>query len=213
MIKVLMTAIVISGALTVYFALSQSEPVIEIGTFSVLLLTLVAILIYVRDTHRIADVTHSRWMKDSVLSATYGLQVRSKSDFPRGRTMFKISNQSSLLIRVKVVCKFRVYGEEVHLNVEYDGTKTWLVYPLQASIGWFEIEMLCGRKGKTVDQMAAERTDDNRSHQLQMDLTVHFRDELGNKRSLPTRNYFFDFADWSWIPALTLQDGWDVANT
>jgi hypothetical protein len=78
----------------------------------------------------------------------------------------------------------------------------WLLFPQQISQGWFEIESLLQKKGKTVAAVIAESTPTNRREQLTMVLELEFWDELGARRKLPPRQHYFDFERWAWIPQL-----------
>jgi len=115
-----------------------------------------------------------------------------------------------LIIRAKVWAEFKVYGSSVDPGDDFNGTKTWLVFPQQTSQGWYEISNLLAQQGKTVQQMINEYSQENRTTQLTLDLTIEFRDEIGYKRRLPTRRVYFAFNDWTWIPVLTEDDGWET---
>lgn len=193
--------VVVAGVVT-YEALSASQPnMVEIGTFVVLSLTLVALIWYAFDTHSIADVTRQRWMREGVLSANYGI-VLSGEKGDVGHTLFQIANPSNLVVRVLVNCNFRVYGQRVKAGSLYDGEEKWIVFPQQHSQGWFRVEDLLLQRGKKVEDLCRECTEDNRKKQLTMLLELEFWDEVGNNRKLPSRHHYFDFPRWSWIPNL-----------
>jgi hypothetical protein len=120
-----------------------------------------------------------------------------------GRTLFRLHNPSTLLVRATVACNFRVYGEPVDAGPAYDGKDAWLLFPHQVSQGWFEVETVVQAKGKSVATMIAERTPSNATNQLTMALELKFSDELGSERKLPPRRHYFDFDRWAWIPHLT----------
>lgn len=174
---------------------------LAIGNFAVVSLTLIVLIWYAADTNTIARLTQERWNREGVLSATYGLQlVGHKGDV--GRTLVVLNNPSSLLVRARFAGDFRVYGEPVQAGELYDGKDVWLLFPQQSSQGWFEVESLLQRKGKTVAVMMSECTPANRTEQLTMLLTIEFWDELGARRKLPGRHHYFDFERWAWIPQL-----------
>lgn len=177
---------------------------VAFGTFVILAMTLIALVIYAYDTNSIAHVTRERWKRDGVLSAMYSMEVVGQNAQPPARTMFRIHNPSPLILRARSACNFRVYGEVVTSDPLYDGGDVWLVFPQQVSSGWFEIESLLQKTGKTVAAMIAERTPSNSKEQLTMALALEFWDELGATRVLPTRRHYFDFAPdrWAWIPQL-----------
>jgi hypothetical protein len=178
------------------------KDVSPLGNFVILTLTLIVLVWYAYDTNSIAKITQQRWMREGVLSAIYSMDlVGQKGD--AGRRLFRIHNTSTLLVRATVKCNFRVYGEPVKYAPPYDGEEVWLVFPQQRSQGWFEIEILLQRKGKTVAAMIAESTLANRENQLTMLLELEFQDELGSTRKLPSRPHYFDFDRWGWIPHIT----------
>jgi hypothetical protein len=183
------------------------QSLLDIATFIVLTLTLIVLIAYAHDTHSIAQVTREQWKRLSVLNMTYGMETVDQKGGP-GLTLFRIHNPSTLFVRAKVRCNFRLYDDRVDLPPSYDGTETWYVFPQQTSQGWFENEWLLQKKGKTVAQMMTEQKEGNRTEQLTMDLELEFRDELGGRRVLPRRRHYFDFEKWRWIPVLTQKDDW-----
>ena len=129
--------------------------------------------------------------------------VPSDNTKPSTKTFFQIHNASALILRAKVASNFRIYGEAITASDPlYDGGATWLVFPQQTSHGWYDIEWLLQKKGKTVAAMIAERTQVNAKEQLTMALALEFWDELGARRVLPTRQHYFDFVRCAWIPEL-----------
>jgi hypothetical protein len=75
------------------------------------------------------------------------------------------------------------------------------------SQGWFEIESILQKKGKSVAIMTTEHVQENTKEQLTMMLSLEFWDELGARRELPQRLHYFDFNQWVWIPELTERSG------
>ena len=174
---------------------------LSIGTFVILALTLIVLVWYAYDTNSMARVARERWMREGVLSTTYSMELIGQKG-QAGRTLFRIHNPSTLVVRARVACNFRVYGDPVSADPLYDGKDTWLLFPQQASQGWFEIDSLLQKKGKSVAAMIGECTVVNRQEQLTMVLELEFWDELGAKRKLPGRRHYFDFDRWAWIPRL-----------
>jgi hypothetical protein len=184
----------------------KDSTIVAIGTFVVLSLTLIVLTWYAYDTNSIAKVTQERWMREGVLSTTYSTELLgTKGD--NGRTLFRIINPSSLIVRAKVNCNFKIYGEPVSAGSAYDGSETWLLFPQQMSQGWFEIESILQKKGKSVAIMTTEHVQENTKEQLTMMLSLEFWDELGARRELPQRLHYFDFNQWVWIPELTERSG------
>jgi len=107
--------------------------------------------------------------------------------------LFQLHNPSSLIVRARVACNCRIYGESIKIGPAYDGEDVWLLFPQQVSQGWFEVDSLLQAKGKTVTSMIAERTPGNSKTQLTMVLELEFWDELGGRRKLPPRSHYFDF--------------------
>jgi hypothetical protein len=200
--------LIISIPVVVFMALVVWYPLrIETATFVILTLTLIALGIYAWDTHSIATVAREQWKIQGVFDTAYEMAITDKKG-ESGRTVLRIHNSSKLIVRAKVRCNFRVYGSRVDYHPIYQGGETWYVFPQQISQGWFAIELLVQKKGKTIPQIIAERTEANKEMQLTMDLELEFRDELGKTRALPSRHHYFDFNDWIWIPQLTIKDEW-----
>jgi hypothetical protein len=181
---------------------SKDANALAIGNFVALALTLIVLVWYAYDTNSIARVTRERWLREGVLSTTYAMQLTGEKG-QAGRTLFQLHNPSTLIVRAKVACNFRLYGEPIKAGPAYDGKDVWLLFPQQVSQGWFEIDPLLQTKGKSVDAMIAERTPANSKDQLTMLLELEFWDELGMRRKLPARPHYFDFDRWAWIPQLT----------
>lgn len=188
--------------LVTWRALCVERPdVLAIGSFLVLALTLIVLVWYAYDTNTIARVTQERWMREGVLSTTYSIELVGEKG-QAGRTLVRIHNPSTLIVRARVACNFRLYGQPVSAGDLYDGKDIWLLFPQQTSQGWFEIESLLQKKGKNVATMIGECNPENRKEQLTMLLKLEFWDELGARRKLPARHHYFDFDRWLWIPQL-----------
>ncbi|MFC2088562.1 hypothetical protein ACFLSX_03095 [Calditrichota bacterium] len=176
--------------------------ILERGTFIILSLTLITLIFYTYYTNVLATVSQYRWSRESVLNSTYEMDVRGN------RTLFRMTNPSTLIIKAKVWCAIKVYGSPVNIIDGFNGKRTWVLFPHQTSQGWFDIDPLLAQKGKTPKQMVDEHKPDNRMTQFTMDLTIEFRDEEDVRRRLPTREHFFDFGEHRWIPVLTESGGW-----
>jgi hypothetical protein len=180
---------------------SKDSFALGIGSFVVLALTLIVLVWYAYDTNSIARITRERWMREGVLSTTYEMDlVGTKGD--AGRTLFRLHNPSTLVVRARVACNFRLYGDPITAGPLYDGQQTWLLFPQQAIQGWFEIDSLLQTKGRSIPSMIADCTPVNRENQMTMLLELEFWDELGTRRRLPARHHYFDFDRWGWIPQI-----------
>lgn len=195
-------AIFLAAALFVWLGFRQEKTdVVAIGSFIVLTLTLLVLVWYAYDTNSIARITADRWTREGVLGAVYSLElVGSRGDV--GRTLVRIHNPSTLVVRARLNCNFEVYGRRVSAGALYDGTHRWVVFPQQLSQGWFEIDLLLHQQGTNVTSVMTETTSANRETQLTMNLSIDFEDELGAVRKLPSRLHYFDFERWAWIPRL-----------
>jgi hypothetical protein len=167
--------IILCTGYIVKLSLGQSNrDILGIGTFVVLSLTLIALIFYAYDTNLLASIGQSKWERESVLNATYEI-VEVNDSGGAGRILFRITNPSTLIIRAKVLCDFKIYDSPVKADDDFNGKNTWLLFPQQTSQGWFEIVPLLEQKGKTAQQMIDEYTSGNRPAQLTMDLTIEFR--------------------------------------
>jgi hypothetical protein len=196
-------AVLVAAALISWRALCSDKPdYLAVGNLVVLSLTLVVLFWYAYDTNTMARVTQERWKREGVLSTTYSLElVGTKGDV--GRTLVRLHNPSTLVVRARVAFNFKIYGEPVSAGGIYDGKEVWLLFPQQVIQGWFELEVLAQKKGKTVSNLIAESVASNRAEQLTAELEIEFWDELGSRRKLPTRHHYFDFDRWAWIPYIT----------
>jgi len=204
-IVIAITAVVLVAALTGWRPLKGADTgILALGSFVILALTLVVLVVYAYDTNSIADLARQRWLREGVLGTTYNIQlIGTKGD--AGRTLVQLANSSALVVRAKVSLNARVYGDAVSAGPLYDGQEVWLLFPQQSIQGWFEVESLLQMKGKTAASMIAERTSANHAKQLTMMLELEFWDELGVRRKLPPRHHYFDFDRWLWIPHIAEQ--------
>jgi hypothetical protein len=186
------------------------ESILSIGTFVVLTLTLIALMIYAYDTNLLASMARARWEREHILESYYSMTIIPRKDNDRGRTIFLIGNPSTLMLRAKVWCHLQLYGQPVDISDDYNGQNTWYIFPQQISQGWFEIADILAKKRKTIEEIINETTEADYSKQLTMDLEIEFRNELDIRRILPLRRHYFDFKDWQWIPHLSKKDDWNV---
>lgn len=190
------------GVLITYVTWVDPES-IAWATFVVVAMTLIALIWYTFDTHTIARITSDRWTREGVLAAGYSLELVGEPG-DEGRTLLRLTNPTTLVVKAHVSCNFRIYGAPVTgPDPLYDGQEQWLLFPQQTTQGWFEIESLLQKKGKTVPIICGERTPNNRAEQLTMEFALEFQDEYGVLRKLPARHHYFDFVRWRWIPSLS----------
>lgn len=193
----------------IFITLQKPEyNIISLGSFIVLALTLIALIFYAFDTNTIARITKLKWEQESVLSATYTIEMYTGT-VNSDKVLFRLTNPSKTFIKAKVNCNFKINGKSVNFSKPYSGEEIWILFPHQVSQGWFRISDILKLDNKTIENMKTEYQDNNRSTQLTMDLEIEFRDEFGQKRSLPKRRHFFEFKNWLWIPELTTNETWD----
>lgn len=181
---------------------SPAPRLIELASLVILTMTLIVLVWYAYDTNLISRITSERWTKEGILATTYSISLPGASVGDSGRTVFQLTNGSTLVVRANVRFNLKVYGQPVSAGSLYDGSENWLLYPHQQSQGVFEIDRLLQQQGKTVSTMRAELTDACRMNQLTMVLELTYTDEFSATRTLPPRQHYFDFKDWAWIPSL-----------
>ncbi len=193
-------------AICIYVAIqelsSKSPNLTDLANLIVLTLTLVVLIWYAYDTNTIAKITLDKWIREGILGTTYEIKMPDASVGDSGLTFFSLTNSTTQLIRANVNLNLKVYNNHVSAEALLDGSNNWLVYPLQTSKLSFEIETLLKKVGKSVKELQAETTTENRKNQLTMVLELTFTDEFATKRTLPARPHHFDFKDWVWIPRL-----------
>ena len=203
---VVVAIIIVGTGLTILLSIGNlSIKPLDIGTFIVLSTTLVALVFYAADTNRQTRIAQSKWERDSLLSATYGMGAQTDRGHPE-ITSFALNNPTTMLVRAKIWADCKVYDVKVNPPDAYNGTETWVLFPQQLSQGWFSIADLLAQQGKTMDQMRSECVPQNATTQLTLDLTIEFRDERRSVRKLPTRTHYYSFKDSTWIPVLTRKD-------
>ncbi len=122
---------------------------IKTANFAILTLTLIALVFYAYQTFLIASVNKAKWERESILRATYSMEMAAQRDRFRDRTLFKLSNFSDVVVRAKVKCNFRIYGDQVESDHdEFEGNSIWTIFPYQINQGWFELTPLLAKKGR-----------------------------------------------------------------
>lgn len=199
---VIVCVIVVGVVITVGLAFSnQSKGYIETGTFVILGLTLIALLAYTYDTHRMARIQEERWEKELIPILHYNMLPR---DSQGHSWWFELINLLKYFIEAQVNLNLKVYGDAVVYSSDYDGTNKWIVYPAQTSRGWFSIDQILNKKRLTFSRMEQERKDTNVTEQLTMDLECTYEcKEIGKSRKNPLRHHYFDFQKKVWVPYLT----------
>jgi hypothetical protein len=127
---------------------SKDADALSIGSFIILAFTLIMLVWYAYDTNSIARVTRERWMREGILSTTYSIELTGEKG-QSGRTMFRVHNLTTLVVRTRISCNFRLYGDPIEADPLYDGQETWLIFPQQVSQGWFDIQSLLQKKERT----------------------------------------------------------------
>ena len=199
---IIVCIIVVGVIVTVRLALSdQSKGYVEMGTFVVLGVTLIALVVYAYDTHRMARIQEDRWEKDLIPILHYTMVARDSQDHS---WWFGLINPSKYFIEARVNLNLKIYGDTVVYSSAYDGTNRWIVYPAQTSRGWFSVDQILNKKGLTFSEMVRQRTDANVTTQLTMDLEYNYEcKETGKSRENPARHHYFDFQEKVWVPHLT----------
>lgn len=174
--------------------ISSSEP-LAVGSFVVLALTLVALIVYAADTHRIADISHERWEAELLPIPLYEFVYSER----KGAVVVRLSNNSKYFVEALVRCNLRVYGEPVEIEPDFDGEAKWLLYPFQITTRTFLLDDVLGRADKNLDDMMVEKNPENRHEQLTSEFEIKFTSELGKTRSSPKRHHFFDFGELRWV--------------
>ena len=204
-LKLWLSILLILGVTVLTIVLSlfcTSYPFLDIGQILIFAITLVFVVIYAWDTHRIANATEEKWEQELQPKIQYEMKVNPNEEQSR-RTLFGLINTTDYLIEARVNCNFRIYGESVTLPGAYNGTEDWVLFPHQISAGHFSIDAVLDRRDKTREEMIRERTESNTKEQLTMDLEISFRSETGRERNYPPRRHHFDFERWVWIPEIT----------
>lgn len=178
---------------------------IEVGTLVLLVGTFVGLVVYANDTHRMTKIQEDRWEAETIPVLYYGIELRNSQDHSY---WFSLINPSpKYFIEAWVNLNLKVYGETVKYSDAYNGKDKWFLFPNQISKGWFSIDGILGKKGKTFSQMKKKRTNDNVCEQLTMDLEYTLKcEETGKSRDIPRRRHYFDFKEEAWVPELTVKE-------
>ncbi len=201
MVKVWITSIgiivILSIILDAYFCVNKFT---AIGQYIILTLTLIALIIYAWDNHRIANATEQKWEEELKPKLLYdmGMNPSDPSD-----VRFRLINPTDFLIEAKINCNLKIYGELISFPSAYDGSETWGIFPHQISEGHFSLDTVLAKKGKTRSEMTQNANDKNQTEQLTMDLEISFENENGRKRKYPARRHYFLFKQGKWVPELT----------
>lgn len=178
---------------------------IEVGTLVLLVGTFVGLVVYANDTHRMTKIQEERWEAETIPVLYYGIELRNSQD---RSYWFLLTNPSPIyFIEARVNLNLKVYGEAVEYSDAYNGKDKWFLFPNQFSKGWFSIDGILGKKGKSFSKTKEERTNDNVREQLTMDLEYKLRcRETGKSRDIPRRRHYFDFEEEVWVPELIVKE-------
>lgn len=198
--------IIVVVCLVLAFKSDLSADYVQVGTLVLLAGTLVGLVIYANDTNRMTKIQEDRWEAETIPVLYYGIKLINSQD--RSRWFFSLTNPSpKYFIEAWVNLNLKVYGEAVEYGDDYNGTNKWILFPNQISNGWFSIDGILGKKGKSFSQMKEKRTNDNVREQLTMDLECKLRcKETGKSRDVPRRRHYFDFKGGVWVPELTVKE-------
>lgn len=206
--SVIVIVLILIAIILLHFSYPCSS-YLNIGTFIILTLTLIAVMIYAYDTKILVNISKLKWEKESISGVTYEMGMLRVNDHRTNNTYFSIVNPTTSFIQAKVNCHFKIYNSDAEGIAPYNGREIWVVFPQQTSQGWFSLVDLLAEKHKSIQDMQSERNDENIESQLTMDLEIEFRDERGQKRVYPQRRHYFDFNRWKWIPVLTTTENRD----
>ncbi len=220
--------IVIIALIIVFAILNRTcewgKPYLEpdICTMVILAITLIVIMFYTVETHKMAKATEqsSRVARDvyiesqkpiiscSIMSGKiyYGSRINLEKNKPERAkeleldTRVIVKNHSKFNAQVWVNLNLKVYGKLVVIGPEYCGDKPWNLTSYQEVNGHFGIERhVLSKVGKTADQMKTERNDDNKTRQLTMDIQVEYQGRMGPRLSNPKQYWYFDFEKNTWV--------------
>lgn len=197
---IIVAIVILSISLDSYLC---SDTFTNAGQFIVFAFTLIVLIIYAYDTHRIANATEQKWEEELKPKLSYEMFMNTMDE---DDVIFRLTNSTDYFIEVIVNCNLKVYGEDVSYPGAYDGSEKWRVFPHQISQGHFSIESVLSKKGKSRQEMAAESTTENETVQMTMDLEIQFENETGRKREYPPRRHYFVFSKGVWVPELTTKN-------
>ena len=95
-----------------------------------------------------------------------------------------------MILKAKVWAEFKVYGNGVDACRPIVELKPGRCFRTNRIRVVYAISTLLKQQGKDVAQMIKESSPENETKQLTLDLTIEFRDEIGNRRRLPTETLF-----------------------
>jgi hypothetical protein len=183
------------------FVYKGDKPILEAGQLIVLSLTVVFIILYVRDTNRIANAEEEKW--ETELEPRVSYHLSSFEEDGDVHVTFQLINLTNFHVEVRVNCNFKIYGQAAKFSGAYDGTEVWPLAHYQEPKGLFRLTKLLETKQKTIEQMRSERNGTNASEQLTADITIEAESETGRARKYLPRRYHFCFERLIWIPRLT----------
>ncbi len=197
--------IIVVACLVLTFKSDLNVDYIGVATLVLLVGTFIGLVVYANDTHRMTKIQEDRWEAETIPVLYYGIELRNSQDHSY---WFLLTNPSpKYFIEVWVNLNLKVCGEAVEYSDAYNGKDKWFLFPNQISKGWFSIDGILGKKGKTFSKIKEERTNDNVREQLTMDLEDRLRcRETGKSRNIPRRRHYFDFKEEDWVPELIVKE-------
>lgn len=178
---------------------------VDFASMLILAITLIAIIIYVHDTNRIAQANLLN------TSPTVSCRIHSgKKYFNMNRcssdeekelffdTRVIITNHSRFGTIAHVNLNLKINGEPVEYHPMYSGKKPWPLDPFGLLNGHFYIGDILKMANMSIEKMKEERTDENARTQLTMDVEVENEGFLEYKIKNPTQHWSFDFQKDLW---------------
>jgi hypothetical protein len=184
------------------FVYMGDKPFLGAGQLIILSLTLAFIILYARDTNRLANAQEEKWeteLEPRVAYQTSTLEMPDRDVDLR----FRLINLTNFYVEVRLDCNFKVSGDSVKISGAYDGTEVWPLSQHEAVEGHFRLARLLETKGKTLDQIRSGSGGTNGSELLTMEISIEAESETGRKKKYPPRRYHFSFERLIWIPRLT----------
>jgi len=163
--------------------ISENQVLKGLGDFA-LILTLIAVIIYVYFTYMLAKDT---WLP----SASFLLKPYPNDPY---HFAFFVQNHSKVSLNCWCNLNATVYGQSVTLGNFYSGESSFDLQPFGAAHGHFDIKDLLVKAGKTLEEIKKLAPSSNVKEQLYLNIDFWYS-PIGSKEIThnPFQPHYFDF--------------------
>jgi len=183
---IIIISLVIIGVFGVIFNNINTNCQIRELDYLALILTLIAIIVYVYYTYLIAK---DAWTP----CASFVLQQKEDDKY---HLYFLIQNHSEFSLNCWCKLNAKIYEQSVEIGGFYSGKSSFDIQPYGHAQGHFDLRTLIEKSNKTLDELKSSASPTNNRQQLHFNIEFWYNPIGSKKITCNVRQpYFFDFTN------------------